>query len=185
MGTLIVIEFVTLDGVVDDPDGSQGTPGGGWAFRSGPEAVAGDKFALGEVLETATLLLGRGTWQLFSRLWPHRADPFSSALNAMPKLVASRTLTDVDAWQNSTVLAGDLVTEAKRLREERDVVVTGSHDVVVQLAEADLVDQYRTLVFPLVLGHGRRLFSRPLDLRLVSVEPAGQAVRMVHDVVRA
>jgi len=185
MGTLIVIEFVTLDGVVDDPDGSQGTPDGGWAFRFGPEAVAGDKFALGEVLETATLLLGRGTWELFSRLWPPRTDPFSTALNAMPKLVASRTLADVGAWQNSTVLAGDLVTEAKKLREERDVVVTGSHDVVVQLAEADLVDQYRTLVFPVVLGHGRRLFSRPLDLRLVSVEPAGQAVRMVHDVVRA
>src|SRR5919107_1616735 len=98
MNRVIVIEFITLDGVVEDPDGSAGTPDGGWAFRFGPEAVAGDKFRLGSRLDTGALLLGRGTWQLFSRLWPNRTDEFSSRMNAASKIVVSRTLTDTSAW---------------------------------------------------------------------------------------
>src|SRR5271165_3467787 len=107
--SVIVIHFITLDGIVSDPDGSGGMPTGGWAFRHGPETVAGDKFRLGSALDDGVMLLGRRTWQLFSRLWPGRNDPFSARMNAAPKLVASRTLTDASAWVNSQVIGGDAV----------------------------------------------------------------------------
>ena len=96
MSRVIVITFVSLDGVMGDPDGREGSARGGWAFRYGPEAVAGDKFRLGEVLDTGALLLGRRTWQQFAKIWPDRDDPFSAKLNAMPKLVVSRSLECAD-----------------------------------------------------------------------------------------
>ena len=175
--SVVVIEFITLEGVVSDPDGSAGTPRGGWAFRYGPEAVAGDKFRLGRTLDDGVLLLGRGTWQLFSRLWPTRDDPFSMRMNAVPKMVASRTLTDTSAWSGSTVLDGDLVDAVKR--ERRDVVVTGSLSVVEQLRTADLVDEYRLITFPTVLGTGARLFPSDgphAELECVLAEQVGAAV---------
>jgi uncharacterized protein (TIGR02118 family) len=95
--SVIVIEFITLDGIVSDPDGSEGTPAGGWAFRHGPETVAGDKFRLGTTLDEGIMLLGRTTWQLFSRIWPGRDSPFAARMNAVPKLVASRALADREA----------------------------------------------------------------------------------------
>lgn len=112
--SVVVIQFITLDGVVSDPDGSGGTPTGGWAFRHGPDAVAGDKFRLGSVLDDGVMPLGRSTWQLFSQLWPGRDTPFAARMNAVPKLVASRTLTDVSAWANSRVIDGDLGDAVKR-----------------------------------------------------------------------
>jgi len=178
MNRVIVIQFITLDGVVEDPDGSGGSPDGGWAFRFGPEAVAGDKFKLGARLDTGALLLGRGTWQLFAKLWPPRSDPFSTQMNTAPKWVASRTLADVSAWNNSHLLEGELTGEVERLRGERDVIVIGSTSVVHQLMERDLVDEYRLLIFPAVLGRGGRLFTgHPAvgDLRLVSAEASGAA----------
>ena len=184
MGKLIVISFVTLDGVVEDPDGTGGTPHGGWAFRFGPEATAGDKFALGPVLDTGVLLLGRTTWQLFSRIFAPRTDPFSEKMNAIPKAVASRTLERADGWNNSTVLRGELGAEVARLRQDRDVVIPGSASVVEHLAARDLVDQYRLLVFPTVLGAGRRLFAEgtaPVDLELTAIEAAGPTVRLTYD----
>jgi dihydrofolate reductase len=183
-GKVIVISFVTLDSVAEDPDGSDGTPHGGWAFRYGPEATAGDKFGLGPVLDTGVLLLGRTTWQLFSRIFAPRTDPFSVKMNAMSKLVASRTLEQADGWHRSTVLQGDLAVEVARLREDRDVVIAGSAGVVDYLALHDLVDQYRLLVFPIVLGRGRRLFAdgtAPVDLELAGAETLGPAVRLVYD----
>ena len=183
MSRLIVIEFVSLDGVMHDPDGSDGSPQGGWAFRYGREAVAGDKFGLGEVLDTGVMLLGRRTWQLFAGIWPGRDDPFSAKLNAMPKLVASRSLENAAGWQNSTVLRGDLVTEAGKRKQEQDIVVTGSVSVVRELMAHDLVDEYRLLVFPLVLGAGTRLFpdgTAPVNLALVSAQTAGPAVRLIY-----
>ncbi len=174
MTNLIVIEFVTLDGVVEDPDGSRATPGGGWAFRHGPEAVAGDKFQLGPLLDTGVLLLGRTTWELFAKLWPGRTDEFSAKMNAIPKLVASRTLTSVDGWQNSSLVEGDVVTAVREA--DRDVIVTGSISVVHTLARHGLVDEYRLMVFPTVLGTGRRVFAgTAADLRLSSVERKGDA----------
>jgi dihydrofolate reductase len=175
--SVIVIEFITLDGIVSDPDGSGGTPAGGWAFRHGPETVAGDKFRLGSVLDEGVMLLGRRTWQLFSGLWPRREDPFSARMNAVPKLVASQTLTDASAWANSRVLDGDLVDAVKR--ERRDLIITGSLSVVHALMAEDLIDEYRLLTFPTILGTGERLFpgaAAPAHLECLSAERAGAAV---------
>lgn len=177
--SVVVIEFITLDGIVSDPDGSAGSPLGGWAFRHGRENVAGDKFRLGSTLDDGVLLLGRATWQLFARLWPGRDDPFAARMNAVPKLVASRTLTgaEVTPWANSRVLDGDLVDAVKH--ERRDVVITGSLSVVHQLMAEDLVDEYRLLTFPTVLGTGHRLFPADClhtELECLLAEQAGAAV---------
>jgi dihydrofolate reductase len=183
----IVIAFSTLDGVVEDPDGRDGTPNGGWAFRHGTGTVAGDKFKLGPVLGTGVLLMGRKTWQAFSQLWPGRDDDFSRAMNQIPKLVASRAATDVGAWAHSALLTEDLFDAVRRLKAERDVVVVGSASIVHALAERDLVDEYRIMVFPDLVGKGTRLFTAavpPTHLRLVSAEAVGPAVlaRYVRDV---
>jgi dihydrofolate reductase len=184
MNRIIVIEFITLDGVVEDPDGSAGSAGGGWAFRHGPEAVAGDKFKLGARLDTGALLFGRETWQLFAKIWPGRSDWFSAKLNTAPKWVASRTLTDVSAWQNSRLIEGELTSEVQRQRRERDLIVIGSTSVVHTLMEGDLVDEYRLLIFPTVLGSGRRLFDRgagTADLRLTSAQQSGAAALLFYE----
>jgi dihydrofolate reductase len=175
--SVIVIQFITLDGIVSDPDGSGGTAAGGWAFRHGPETVAGDKFQLGSTLDDGVMLLGRTTWQLFSRLWPGRDDPFSARMNAVPKLVASRTLADASAWVNSQVIDGDLCDTVRR--ERRDVIIAGSLSVVRALMAEDLVDEYRLLTFPTILGTGERLFPAgglPAYLECLSAEPVGAAV---------
>ncbi|MCR6488027.1 dihydrofolate reductase family protein [Amycolatopsis sp. OK19-0408] len=185
MHDVTVIEFTTLDGIVDDPDGSAGTATGGWAFRYGPEAVAGDKFELGSRLDDGVLLLGRRTWQQFSKLWPGRSDEFSARMNAAPKRVVSRTLTDVGAWANSAVLTGELTDEVRRLREERDVVVIGSASVAHTLLEQRLVDEVRLLVFPVVLGSGRRWYAGPVDLELVSATQRGPAALLRYRAARA
>ena len=181
--SVIVIEFITLDGVVSDPDGSAGTPLGGWAFRHGPEAIAGDKFRLGRTLDDGVLMLGRTTWQLFSRLWPGRDDPFAARMNAVPKVVVSRSLRDQDvsAWSNSRVLRGSLVAEVER--EQRNVVITGSLSVVGRLMAAGLVDEYRLLTFATVLGSGSRLFpaeGQHLELECLTAEQVGAAVLTRH-----
>jgi dihydrofolate reductase len=184
MSRVIVIEFATLDGIIEDPDGSQGTATGGWAFRHGPETVAGDKFRLGSTLDDGVLMLGRATWQLFARIWPGRSDEFADAMNRIPKLVVSRSLDDVSQWSNSTLIDGDLITAVRHLKADRDVIVAGSTSVVHTLAADDLVDEYRILVFPTVLGHGSRLFSAdtaPIHLRLISAEVAGPTVLMRYE----
>ncbi|GAA3628582.1 dihydrofolate reductase family protein [Microlunatus ginsengisoli] len=168
-GKIIVIEFTTLDGVVEDPDGRSGTPFGGWAFRFGPEAIAGDKFRLGPILQTGVLLFGRRTWQHFSRLWPSRTDPFSTAMNGMPKYVVSSGAPDLDAWSNSRLLGDDLVPAARDLARRQDVVVIGSLGVVRALAAQDAVDEYRLLTFPTFTGAGGTLFEAPVELRLVDI----------------
>ena len=183
MSRVIVIEFASLDGVMHDPDGSDGSPQGGWAFRYGPAAVAGDKFALGEVLDTGTMLLGRRTWELFAKIWPGRDDPFSAKMNAMPKLVVSRSLEHADGWQNSAVLQGDLITEVRERKQARDIVITGSASVVHTLAAHGEVDEYRFVVFPLVLGEGTRVFpdgTPSVNLALVSAQTVGPAVRLIY-----
>ena len=179
MHKVIVGQFVTLDGVTEDPDGSAGTPHGGWMFRYGPEAVAGDKFRLGTVLDTGVKVLGRATWELLGGIFATRDDDFARALAAMDKLVVSRTLTDVGLWANSTLLEGDLLDVVRERVRHQDVVVVGSGSVVDQLVARDLVDEFRLVVFPLVLGKGRRVFdgaTAPLDLELVSSEDAGAGV---------
>ena len=183
MGKVIVIEFVTLDGVIGDPDGNDGSAYGGWAFRYGPEPVSGDPFRLGGLLDTGTVLLGRLTWQMFSGIWPGRDDPFSAKMNAVPKLVASRSLAGTAAWQNSAVLRGDLAAEVKTRSQQQDIIVMGSASVVRTLAADDLVGEYRLMVFPVVLGEGTRLFpggTAPAHLALTSAQTVGPAVRLVY-----
>jgi len=125
----------------------------------GPEAVAGDKFRLGELFNTGALLFGRRTWQQFSRLWPARDDAFSTLMNTVPKLVASRTLARVDEWQNSQLLQGDLVDEVVARKATQDLIVVGSASIAKALIAHDLVDEFRLKLFPLVIGTGTRLFD--------------------------
>jgi dihydrofolate reductase len=173
--SVIVISFITLDGVVEDPDGSGGTEHGGWMFRFGREAIDGDKFGVGEILQHGVLLLGRGTWQSFSRLWPAREGEFARRMNAVAKLVPTRTPdTDVSAWAHSSVLGGDLIEAVKN--EQRDVLVMGSPSIVRQLAAADLVDEYRLITVPTVVGAGERLFAAEAgyaEFECVAAEPTG------------
>ena len=183
MNRLIVIEFMSLDGVVQDPDGNEGFSQGGWAFRYGPEPVTNDPFALGAVLDTGALLLGRRTWEMFAKIWPGRDDPFSAQMNAMPKLVASRSLEHAAEWKNSTVVQGDLATAAKERKRTQDIMVMGSASVVRTLIASDLVDEYRLIVFPLILGEGTRLFpdgTAPANLALASAQTTGPAVRLIY-----
>ncbi len=187
MGSMIVIQFTTLDGVVEDPDGFDKTERGGWAFRYGPQAVAGDKFKLGEVLDTGVLLMGRTTWEHFSQIWPNRSDEFSTKMNHILKLVMSRTLKDVTRWSNSRLLRGDLVEEVSKFKGKQDMVLIGSGSVVRTLMDHDAVDEYRLLVFPTVIGEGRRLFPTgiaPIELELASAERSGAAVLLTYRRVR-
>ena len=175
--SVIYLAFTTLDGIVSDPDGRQGTPAGGWMFQFGPEAVTGDKFRLGPIFDTGVMLLGRTTWQAFGQLWPTRDDDFSRRMNAIPKLVASRTLTDASTWVNSTLIEGDVLETVRR--ESRDVVVTGSLGLAQELMANDLIDEYRLITFPIILGAGRHLFpaaEKPTTLRPVEIEQVGPAV---------
>ena len=177
MPQTIVLAFSTLDGIIEDPDGRGGTPHGGWVFRDGPPPP--DHFRLGPKLDTGVLLLGRKTWELFSHIWPGRTDDFSAAMNRMPKLVVSRTLTDLNAWQNSSLLDGELLDAVERTKADRDVIITGSTSVVHALEEHDRVDEYRILFFPTALGDGTPLFSAkaaPVQLRLLSAEASGPAI---------
>jgi dihydrofolate reductase len=176
MGHVIVTAFVSLDGIVTDPDGSGGTPAGGWAFRHGPETHGGDKFRLGELMDTGVLLLGRNTWELFSRLWPNRTDDFSLKMNKMAKAVVSHSLSDVSAFPNSTLVEGSVADYVRS--EPRTIAVTGSFSVLRSLQEADLVDEYRLMTLPSIVGAGTPLFGpadRPVHLRLTSLDRAGAA----------
>jgi dihydrofolate reductase len=161
MGKLVVSEFVTLDDVVEDPGGAEGFDRGGWAFRfeRGPE---GDKFKLDEVLSADALLLGRKTYEGFAAAWPERSDEvgFADKMNSMPKFVVSTTLRD-PAWNNTTVIDGDVEGEVARLKDrfDGDVLVYGSAQLVRALVASGHVDELRLMVFPVVLGGGKRLFA--------------------------
>ena len=173
MPKIIVIQFMTLDGVVEDPDGRGGSVVGGWAFRFGPESIGGDRFRLGSILTTGALLFGRVTWEHFSHLWPSRSDPVSTAMNALPKFVRTRGTPDLSVWARSEALVGDLADSVSRLASERDLVVIGSIGLVRDLASAGLVDEYRLLTVPTFVGAGQPLFATVTDLDLVSVQTDG------------
>ncbi len=179
MGRLIVIQFITLDGVVEDPDGSDGSPFGGWAMRHGPQGVAGDKFRLGPILEHGTLLFGRRTWDHFADLWPSRNDPFSQAMNAATKVVVTHHAIDDDRWSNSRVIDQPLTAWVREQLPTTDIVVIGSGSVVDELAAADLIDEYRLITFPTAVGSGRRLFTDERQLELTSSEQVGPGVLSV------
>ncbi|WP_250038367.1 dihydrofolate reductase family protein [Paractinoplanes maris] len=174
MGEVIVTQFTTLDGVVSDPDGRWGTGHGGWAFRYGAGPVDGDKFHLGARMEQGVQLYGRRTWEHFARLWPNRDGDFAKVMNAVPKRVATRTGLDASAWAGSAPVVGDLAAWVADERTRRDIVVIGSLSVVRTLAAADLVDEYRLVTFPAVVGEGDRLFTTELPggFRFTTARPA-------------
>ena len=181
MGDVIVVQFSTVDGVVSDPDGRWGTAHGGWAFRYGPGPVAGDKFRLGARMEHGVQLYGRRTWDHFARLWPGRDGDYARVMNTVPKRVATRTGIDATAWSNSASIDGDPLAWVKEESTRRDVVVIGSLSLVHALAAADLVDEYRLVTFPTVVGAGDRLFAAgaPAEFRYTVVEAADVAALTV------
>ncbi|HWM14791.1 MAG TPA: dihydrofolate reductase family protein [Gaiellaceae bacterium] len=176
MGKVVVSQFVTVDGVMEDPGGSEKWERGGWAFQfdRGPD---GNQFKLDEVMASDVLLLGRVTYQGFAEAWPPRTGEFADKYNTMPKYVVSTTLAEPE-WNNTTVIGGDVAAEVAKLREQPggDVLVNGSARLVTTLMEHDLVDAYRLMVFPVVLGAGKRLFADggpPATLRLAEARPVG------------
>jgi dihydrofolate reductase len=182
MGRIVVTEFVSLDGVMEDPGGSEDFKHGGWSFEIS-RGDEGDKFKLDETLEAEALLLGRVTYQGFAEAWPARSGEFADKFNSMPKYVVSSTLGEAD-WNNSTVLDGDLGEAVREVseRHQGDVVVHGSAQLVQTLLEQDLVDELRLMVFPVALGAGKRLFgetSEKKPLRLVDSMSVGEGVAIL------
>ena len=159
MGRVIITEFVSLDGVMEDPGGAEDFEHGGWSFEFN-RGDEGDMFKLDEALEAEALLLGRVTYEGFAAAWPSREGEFADKFNTMPKFVVSSTLDDPE-WTNSTVLKGDVAEEVGRLKQrlDGDIVVHGSARLAQTLIDADLLDELRLMVFPVVLGAGERLFD--------------------------
>ncbi|MGH8936569.1 MAG: dihydrofolate reductase family protein [Acidimicrobiia bacterium] len=182
MGRIVVTEFVSLDGVMEDPGGAEDFEHGGWSFEI-DRGEEGHQFKLDETLGSEALLLGRVTYQGFAAAWPSRTGEFADKFNGMPKYVVTSTLKEAD-WNNTTVLKGDVVEEVSKLRQETDgeVVVHGSAQLVQTLLEHDLVDELRLMVFPVVLGTGKRLFGSTTakkPLRLVDSKTVGEGIAIL------
>jgi dihydrofolate reductase len=182
MARIVVTEFVSLDGVMEDPGGAEGFRYGGWTFEI-DRGDEGEKFKLEETRSSEALLLGRSTYEGFADAWPSREGEFADKFNTMPKYVVSSTLEKPE-WNNSTVLKGDVADEVAKLRREKDgdIVVHGSARLVQTLIEHDLVDEFRLMVFPVVLGSGKRLFGETSDkkpLRLVDSKVVGDGVAIL------
>jgi dihydrofolate reductase len=182
MGRIVVTEFVSLDGVVEDPGGAEDFKYGGWSFEIS-RGDEGDRFKLDEALSSEALLLGRVTFEGFAAAWPSREGEFADKFNSMPKYVVSSTLEDPE-WANSTVLGDDLAEEVARLKQghDGDIVVHGSAQLVQALVEQDLVDELRLMVYPVVLGAGKRLFAETSDkkpLELVDSKIVGDGVAIL------
>ena len=182
MGRIVVTEFISLDGVIEDPGGAEDYKYGGWSFEIS-RGDEGDQFKVDETNNSAALLLGRKTYEGFADAWPSREGAFADKFNSMPKYVVSSTLKDPE-WTNSTVLSGDLATEVSRLKEELDgdIVVHGSAQLAQALVEQGLVDELRLMVFPVVLGSGKRLFGETTDkqpLRLSDSRTVGDGVAIL------
>ncbi len=179
MGRIVVTEFISLDGVIEAPGGGEDYKYGGWTFEI-DRGDEGNQFKLDETMGSAALLLGRRTYEGFAAAWPEREGEFADKFNTMPKYVVSSTLRDPQ-WANSTVLSGDLVAEITKLKKEQDgdIVVHGSAHLAQSLIENDLVDELRLMVFPVVLGTGKRLFGETTDkkrLQLSSSTVVGDGV---------
>jgi dihydrofolate reductase len=182
MGRIVVTEFMSLDGVVEDPGGAEDFKHGGWSFEIS-RGDEGDQFKLDETMASEALLLGRVTYEGFADAWPKREGEFADKFNQMPKYVVSTTLSDPE-WTNTTVITGDVPAEVARIRDEidGDVVVHGSASLVQTLLENDLVDELRLMVFPVVLGDGKRLFGETSDkkgLELTDSNVVGDGVSIL------
>jgi dihydrofolate reductase len=182
VGRIVVTEYVSLDGVMQAPGGGENFQHAGWTFEI-DRGEEGDKFKLDETLQSKALLLGRVTYEGFAASWPSMEGEFADKFNSMPKYVVSSTLQQPE-WNNSTVLKGDVVEEVSKLRQrlDGDIVVHGSAQLVQTLIEHDLVDQLRVMVFPVVLGTGKRLFGGTSDkkrLRLATSKTVGDGVAIL------
>jgi dihydrofolate reductase len=186
MGKIVMSgpQNVSLDGVVQDPDGQEGFSLGGWFVQFGGEDLEQwNKVALDEALRAKAWLLGRRSYEFFGVRWRPRSGELADRLNSMPKYVVSSTLED-PAWNNTTVLKGDLVTEVSKLKEELDgeIIVPASYQLARTLLEHDLVDELRLVIFPVVLGDGERLFGETTNkkpMRLVNVSAIGDGLAFV------
>jgi dihydrofolate reductase len=185
MARIVVSQFVSVDGVIEDPGGSEKWDRGGWAFKyeRGPE---GDQFKVDEVMASDALLLGRVTYEGFAEAWPSRSGDFADKFNGMRKYVVSGSMDEAE-WNNSIVVKPDgLVDTVNKLRQEPggDVLVNGSAQLVAALRANDLVDEYRLMVFPTVLGGGKRLFAddgEASGLRLMDAKPAGETLILIYE----
>ena len=184
MGKIVATEFVSLDGVMEDPGGAEDFKHGGWTFEI-ERGEEGDKFKLDEVFEAEAQLLGRVTYEGFAAAWPTMEDPvgFADKMNSMPKYVVSSTLQEA-SWENTTVLSGELADEVAKLHREIDgvILVAGSAQLVQGLLERGLVDELRLMVFPVLLGEGKRLFgdvSEKKPLRLTDSKTLGDGIALL------
>jgi len=182
MGKIVITENVSLDGVMEDPTGAEGSKRGGW-FWEIDRGEDGEKFTLDKALATDALLLGRRTYEFFAATWPSRRGELADKLNSLPKHVVSSTLED-PGWNNSTVLKGDVVDAVSKLKQEieGEIVVLGSPSLARTLIEHDLVDELRLMVYPVVLGAGDRLFGETSDkifMRLVDTRPVGGGIAIL------
>jgi len=187
MGKIVVTEFISLDGVIEDPGGSEDFEHGGWTFEI-DRGEEGNEFKLDELEEAEAQLLGRVTYEGFAAAWPEReGDPdmggFAKKMNTMPKYVYSTTLESAD-WQNTTVLAGDFATDIAKVKNEVDgvILVAGSARLAQGLIAHDLLDELRLMVFPVTLGGGKRLFAddgRKVPLKLTDARTIGAGIQLV------
>jgi dihydrofolate reductase len=188
MARIVITEFVSLDGVMEAPGGGEDYRHAGWTFEI-DRGAEGDKFKLDETFASEALLLGRVTYEGFAAAWPSMEGDFADKFNSMPKYVVSSTLETAE-WNNSTVLSGDVVEEVSKLKQELDgdIVVHGSARLVQTLIEHDLVDELRLMVFPVVLGSGKRLFGDTSDkkrLRLTDSKTVGDGIAiLIYEPVR-
>ena len=184
MGKLVVTEFISLDGIIEDPGGSEGSEHGGWSFRH--PAPDGEQFKGDELRDSDVQLLGRVTYEGFAAAWPAMEEAtgdYDKKMNAMPKVVVSTTLTE-PTWNNTTIISGNVADEVARLKAQYDgdILVPGSALLIESLREHDLVDEYRLMVYPVVLGQGKKLFqegSTPVDLALTETRKAGPDVQLL------
>ena len=182
MGRIVVTEFVSLDGVVEAPGGGEDFKHGGWSFEIS-RGDEGDAFKLEETMSSTALLLGRKTYEGFAAAWPSRDGEFADKFNSMPKYVVSRTLRSPE-WNNTTVLEGEVLLAVAKLKEQLngDIVVHGSPQLVQSLLEHDLIDELRLMVYPVVLGSGKRLWGETSDkkkLRLTDSKTVGDGVSIL------
>jgi dihydrofolate reductase len=182
MGKIVLSENVSIDGVIEDPAGVEGSRLGGWFFET-DRGEDGEKFTLDKTLGTEALLLGRRSYEFFAATWSSRGGELADKLNSLPKYVVSSTLQDPD-WNNSTVLDGDVVDEVLKLKEELtgEIVVLGSGQLARTLIEHDLADELRLLIYPVVLGDGARLFGASSDkkpMRLVETQTVGDGIAIL------
>jgi dihydrofolate reductase len=180
MGKIVVTEFISLDGVIEAPGGGENYKHAGWTFEIS-RGAEGDDFKLQETRSSEALLLGRKTYEGFAAAWPSREGEFADLFNSMPKYVLSSTL-DNPEWNNTTVLKG--IDDVPKLRDgiAGEIVVHGSAQLVQALIEHDLVDELRLMVFPVVLGRGKRLFGETTDkkaLRLSDSKFVGDGIAIL------